>query len=398
MKRNEAIDMSRLLETLVAVMDRQTVDSAIGRIIMPAPNYLGMWARDTGIIALGLNRLGKRDLARELLVRYWGFQITPHCKPSQFIFRNKGRARWTEDMAFTPSREQLLKEVGGFPTSVYIDNPMFPAGTREVYTTRCDLDSACWLIVALDDYLWHSKDVETVCRLSTAIHLAVDYLRSRDVDGDGLLEQGPNEDWADTLLRHGTVTYTQALWCRALEAAARLLGSCGDAEKSQQCCVEKDRATSALRSRLRTGDGSYVDYRSNGFASTRLSLDSSLLVGFHLVDDAVQLLGNLESLKGRHGISVICPGFATDEIGPGTYRLGQYQNTGIWPWITAYYALGWAKAGHRDRARRLVCGLFHGQPDTVYEWFDSETGQENHPDFATAAGALAWAITEGGLA
>src|SRR5579884_716609 len=75
--------------------------------------------------------------------------------------------------------------------------------------------------------------------------------------------------------------------------------------RSQQCCVEKDRATSALRSRLRTGDGSYVDYRSNGFASTRLSLDSSLLVGFHLVDDAVQLLGNLESLKGRHGISVI---------------------------------------------------------------------------------------------
>ena len=32
---------------------------------------------------------------------------------------------------------------------------------------------------------------------------AVEYLESRDIDNDGLLEQGPNEDWMDTALRVG---------------------------------------------------------------------------------------------------------------------------------------------------------------------------------------------------
>ena len=34
---------------------------------------------------------------------------------------------------------------------------------------------------------------------------AVKYLQSRDIDGDGLLEQKHNEDWMDTLLRTGNV-------------------------------------------------------------------------------------------------------------------------------------------------------------------------------------------------
>jgi hypothetical protein len=36
-------------------------------------------------------------------------------------------------------------------------------------------------------------------------------------------------------------------------------------------------------------------------------------------------------------------------------------------------------------------------PVTIFEWVDNLTGERHHPDFATAAGALAWAILDGGL-
>src|SRR5947208_2456932 len=106
------LDMKRLLGTLAEVLDRQIAETKIGRILMPGPTYLGIWARDTSIVSLGLNRLGRADLAGELLQRYWSYQITPDSDPSSFIFRNKRIADWTDDHAFRPTREQLRREAG----------------------------------------------------------------------------------------------------------------------------------------------------------------------------------------------------------------------------------------------------------------------------------------------
>src|SRR5436309_2820138 len=57
---------------------------------------------------------------------------------------------------------------------------------------------------------------------------AVKYLRSRDIDNDGLLEQGHNEDWMDTALRAGKVVYSQACWILALQNLSLLLSKLGD--------------------------------------------------------------------------------------------------------------------------------------------------------------------------
>ena len=45
---------------------------------------------------------------------------------------------------------------------------------------------------------------------------AIEHLNSRDVDDDGLLEQGHNEDWMDTAVRAGKIVYSQACWLLAL--------------------------------------------------------------------------------------------------------------------------------------------------------------------------------------
>ena len=41
---------------------------------------------------------------------------------------------------------------------------------------------------------------------------AVEYLSSRDIDNDGLLEQNHDEDGMDTVLRAGKIVYSQACW------------------------------------------------------------------------------------------------------------------------------------------------------------------------------------------
>src|SRR5579859_6739342 len=330
-------DIYEHLEGLREVLDRQTADTEIGRIVMPGPTYLGVWARDTGVVTLGLNRLGQLDLARELLHRYWGYQITPDSDPSTFVFRNKGFADWTESRAFHPTPEQLLAEVGAFPTTVYIQTPDFPPGTSEIYASRADPDSVGWLIIALHDYYARSGDADLLRELAPAVSHAVSYLERRDVDGDHLLEQGPNEDWADILLRRGKVSYTQAIWFRSLEAAAEIFDAVREPERAARYRWEREAVRRAIDCMLFTSHGFYANYVTDRSASLRRSLDTALLVAFGACDvcQGRQVLERLSTLDGPFGLSIIEPGYAPDAIGPSKYPPGQYQNEGIWPWISS---------------------------------------------------------------
>lgn len=392
--------MDATLDLLAGVMDRMTQVTRIGRILMPGPTYLGMWARDTGVATLGLNRLGKADLSGELLRRYWAFQIVPGDDPATFIFRNKRFATWTDADAYRPTAQQLAAEVGAFPTCVYIETPDFPAGTKEIYTDRADIDSVCWLIIALHDYWRVTRDTATISRLAPQVTHAVGYLRGRDDDGDCLLEQGANQDWADILLRHGKVSYTQAVWYASLGAAAGIFDAANDAAQAAQCRALQEKVATAINDILLTPYGYYANYRDRDGVSLRRSLDTALLVAFGVCppEAAGRVLHFLDTLDGAFGPAVIEPGYVPGDIGPAKYPPGQYQNEGIWPWIASYLALAWARYGNRDRAAEIISTVLGPSSQTVYEWVDNLNGHQHHGDFATGAGALAWAITEGGLA
>ncbi|MDQ2742671.1 MAG: hypothetical protein M3Z66_10325 [Chloroflexota bacterium] len=392
--------MNDILDMIAGIMDRMTQVTRIGRILMPGPTYLGMWARDTGVATLGLNRLGKADLAGELLRRYWAFQITPESDPATFIFRNKRFASWTDTDAFRPTKEQLLQEAGAFPTCVYIQTPDFPAGTCEIYTDRADLDGIAWLIIALHDYYRATGDIDTVTALASPVEEALRYLWSRDQDGDHLLEQGANQDWADILLRRGKVSYTQAVWYACLGAAGGIFRAVGLEERSHMCLTKQAAVRGAINRVLMTPHGYFVNYRDPDDVSLRRSLDTALLVAFGVCtgEPALRVLRLLDTLEGPFGPAVMEPGYAPPDIGPAKYPPGQYQNEGIWPWITSYLALAWAKVGNQERAREIILSLLGSDPTTVYEWVDNLNGQAHHGDFATGAGALSWAITEAGMA
>jgi uncharacterized protein (DUF608 family) len=59
-------------------------------------------------------------------------------------------------------------------------------------------------------------DKEFLLKVMPAVDSAMKYLESRDLDGDLLLEQGPNEDCMDFICRSGKVVYSQATWSTIL--------------------------------------------------------------------------------------------------------------------------------------------------------------------------------------
>lgn len=389
-------ELEDLRARLGRVLDQQTQDTDIGTVLMPGPTYQGMWARDTSIVALGLIRLGKLDLARDLLRRYWGFQITAGSDPASFVFRNKTTADWTEADAFRPDSQRLRAETGAFPTSVYTASSDFPGGTREVYGDRADIDGTAWLIIALHDLYVQSGDDGMLHDLAPQVVAAVGYLRTRDLDGDHLLEQGPNEDWADILLRHGKVSYTQAVWFGCLGAAEEIFRAVGDHDRARFCHEEREAVRRAINQVLMTPHGYYANYVAADGPCRRRSLDTALLVAFGVCgkSEGHHVLAALETLSGPFGYAVIEPGYAREDIGPAKYRPGEYQNEGIWPWITCFLALAWARVGDNRRAARIIGSFFETDGQTTYEWIDGLTGHPHHPHFATAAGAAAWVIGE----
>jgi hypothetical protein len=89
---------------------------------------------------------------------------------------------------------------------------------------------------------------------------AVDYLESRDIDNDGLLEQGPNEDWMDTALRVGKIVYSQGCWILALIHLSVLLSKLGRSSEATRTTRLAEKAIDGVDRKLWSEeDGSYMD-------------------------------------------------------------------------------------------------------------------------------------------
>jgi glycogen debranching enzyme len=89
---------------------------------------------------------------------------------------------------------------------------------------------------------------------------AVDYLKNRDIDNDGLLEQNHNEDWMDTILKAGKIVYSQACWILVLSNLSSLLSAIGRTNKLGRIKGLRDKAISAVNEKLWSEeDGCYLD-------------------------------------------------------------------------------------------------------------------------------------------
>ncbi|HVX02694.1 MAG TPA: hypothetical protein VHA09_06035 [Nitrososphaera sp.] len=238
--------------------------------VNPGGYYYAVWCRDASYILRDWFLSGHVHEALAHLYNIWSHQINGDSNRTASRQGKKdaeekivyGRGSPEENFKTTTLKDNNVRESldGALPTTIY------QAGYSEIYGKNPDIDSTALMISTTSWILSHvleeyrrdeqrdgnskvipkkpmriashrtgssGKAVERANlvddplllanHLSSRMQRAVRYLSNRDTDGDGLLEQGPNEDWMDTALRTGKIVYSQAAWILALRNFSTLL-------------------------------------------------------------------------------------------------------------------------------------------------------------------------------
>src|SRR5919202_3568231 len=248
--------------------------------VNPGGYYKAVWCRDASYILRDWFLSGRMENVMQEVMFLWSHQIT---QTSEKLVYGRGSPEM-KYLSHIAKPEVQEKFDGAMPTTIF-------HGFSEVYSQNPDIDSTALMISAtswiLNAYLkaglflpppssslLSSVEQELDKRISSVVSdpsivinfvipkmlKAVDYLVSRDIDGDGLLEQGYNEDWMDTVLRAGKIVYSQACWILALEDLAHLLAQIERIQEANALIDLANRAIQSVEDKLWSeDDGAYID-------------------------------------------------------------------------------------------------------------------------------------------
>jgi len=392
----------------------------------PGDYYKAVWCRDAAYILKDQFLSGHRIEALQQLKYIWKNQIGSQ---SQKLIYGRG----SPETDFTPlnaNGDLAQNYYGALPTTIYSD-------FSEVYALNPDIDSTALMIYVsswLLNYMimlnqsagLRRKESEelngTLSFLIPFLSRGINYLLSRDVDGDGLLEQNYNEDWMDTVLRDGKIVYSQACWLLGLSSFAKLLYNMNEDKKakgllSKACELidsieakmwsEKNTCYMDVNSDRTLCDGStdilYQDTIFYLFAITEqfpdmipVSSENLNIQSYsqitrnrelsNIVNNAEKvqerMIMSLQSLKDRVWLRDIplVTEKPLQKTGPWILQAHEYHNYTHWPWITAIELLTRFRCGQINECNILLSNLFrnnggskNGKDKIFYEWVDPST-------------------------
>lgn len=358
---------------LPATFFQTTAPIVDGRRVTPAGYYTGIWCRDASYILDEFYEMGNMGDTVRWLEWIWQKQVRPG-EPVWF-----GRGSPKTRFRFGPADEKYLKEHdGALPTSIQ-------HGYSEIYGAEPDIDSTALITSVTCKVCLTSESLME--SFLPRIRKAIQSLEKRDIDGDGLLEQGPNEDWMDSMLRSGKIVYSQAAWVKALLHWSELLQKAGRSQESEECLEKARKVTSNVNSKLWNehkacycdlSDKSEtdrlserdVDYQemigSNGNGQSHITQDISLFLLFEEPDSA-RAIASLNTLASELWTEVgpRCTSPPSKVTAPFRLREHRYQNGGFWPWITSLEILARLRHHQKDKSSAL---LMKTLPLSALEW------------------------------
>src|SRR6476620_9276630 len=345
---------------------------------------------------------------------------------------------------------------GALPTTIY------QVGFSEVYGNNPDIDSTA-LMIGTSSYILaraprqekskeegkgdtvaseHSADYVTsllskvgITDPSNVIEFvvprmlrAVEYLESRDVDNDGLLEQSHNEDWMDTALRAGKIVYSQGCWIFGLIHLSVLLSKLGKSTDATRITRLAEKAIEAVNQKLWSKeDGTYMDIQRVGSSGDDdkiyrlLTQDVTyflIAITANTVNDSFKDIvqqqqekklqeQEQEQQQEKHEPTIKIPDLlhqraisTLDAIkkrvwkdkwplvtegelpktGPWPLKPYQYHNHTFWPWTTGIEMLARSRFNRVEECDILLSKLAseeHPHIHTFYEWINPITDQGN---------------------
>lgn len=354
----------------------------VAKSVDPGGWYKGFWARDSMHVVRGLIALEEYEKAKEIVEELSNYQLREELVKDYKIKRGRGSRSFgykakEVDIGF------VIRNKGAIPTSIY------PNRIIEIYSMNPDIDStALWIIEACECAL-HTNDLNFAKRNYDKISSAFAWLKSKDVDGDFLLEQGENEDQTDCLRRKGKVASSQAFWFEAVNKLSGLEELLNHKEIALELKELYQKIKKAINKKLwLEAKGYYVDYIEE--PSDKLNQDASLIIAFGIApnDRARIMLDNMEKvLWTEHGALNVFPPY--NETGPLPLEPGTYLNSAIWPWTCGYEISARFAVGDVEKANKLLKRVLPYYP---YEWVSPKGELCGAYPFITSMGSLLNAI------
>jgi len=257
---------------------------------------------------------------------------------------------------------------------------------------------------------------------------AVNHLASRDIDSDGLLEQGHNEDWMDTVLRTGKIVYSQACWILALKNLAELLSELGNSKDADRMMSIANKTIHAAEHYLWSEeDGAYIDLQEMHHIREQhrtLTQDVSLYI-IAITEKTMHDTLSLQLKNGRKDRMVktdyiqhvtstldtiktriwknrwpLVTEVELNKTGPWILHPNQYHNHTFWPWITGIEMQAHSRLGRFEDCDLLMSTLLKdgsgsNKPLAFYEWINpiTQKGDGAFP-FRTGISTIRIAVTD----
>ena len=399
--------------------------------VNPGGYYQAIWCRDASYILRDWTLSGNMAAALQQLNLIWSHQIQPGREKVVY-------GRGSPEMKFMSEEAKEDKQIefaGALPTTIY------QAGFSEIYGQNPDIDSTAlmisttaWILnksLERNSFSGGSPTVSTTASENSADYIsglllklgitdptkaidflvprmlrAVDYLASRDIDNDGLLEQNHNEDWMDTILRAGKIVYSQACWILALKNLSSLLVATDKQKESDRIRMMDEKATEAVEQILWSEeDGAYIDIQEShhiGGLYRTLTQDVSLyLVAISESSPWSNLTNNIEQGLPREKTSdrnlhranrtldalknrvwkekwPLVTEVELKSTGPWLLKPYQYHNHTFWPWTTGIEMLARGRFDRVEECNLLLSTLTSEsnlQMHTFYEWINPITAE-----------------------
>lgn len=240
---------------------------------------------------------------------------------------------------------------------------------------------ALWWAVALWEYVFYTGDVCFAREMKPTLVALMRWVEAHVAKSGGLFEVA--NSWSYTLPRKGLLCAPNMVLAAAYQAAAALLGACGEDGSPYDALASAQRRLVLQK---------FFDRNHHVFRDSPDSVDDtriwednnahSILLGIAPREHWSPILSQLKSrLWGHYGAATCDPVFAPDQLGE---VFPWAHNATIWPFANAYEVGAWMQAGLIDEGLELL-KRFTGAcaamgTDTIWEMIHRDGSIPKSPD------------------
>lgn len=186
-------------------------------------------------------------------------------------------------------------------------------------------------VSSLKHYVMNSGNTEFLKKVEENLLKAIDWCRSRNSDGDGLIESNGGWTWMDTLERDGKPIEVQAIWLKALTDARKLFDILG--REIIDFSEIKKIGKNIEKEFWDDSAGFYFDMVKWKFKDNKKTVNSIFPVLFGISKSPLKVIDRIESeeFTSKFGVRTV----SKDE---SVYNPIGYHTGSVWGWITGLTA------------------------------------------------------------